>query len=165
MDTTPITPTLLASRDPQPLLSVRNIVAVTDLQETQLSSLALLWQFLQSQDLRPTGAPVVRYHAFEPESTDVEVGIPIAAAVPISSPILAAVLPGGPAAVIEHRGAHTNLGDTYGRLHAWIHDNGRTGAGVGWEVYEWIDPNQQPDPTTWPQPAEWRTQLVQPLAP
>ena len=166
MDTTPTTqPVLLGTRESQPMLSVRNTVAVTDLQATQLTSLTLLWQFLQSHELEPTGAPVVRYHTFDPEHTDVEVGIPIATAVPTSSPILAATLPGGPSAVVEHHGSHANLADAYGRLNEWIHDNGRTGAGVGWEVYEWIDPTQEPDPTTWPQPTEWRTQLVQPLAP
>ena len=115
--------------------------------------------------LEPTGAPIVRYHTFDPEHTDVEVGIPIPTAVPVSSPILAASLPGGPAAVVEHLGSHESLGDSYGRMNAWIQDNGRTRAGAGWEVYEWIDPTQQPDPAAWPPPAEWRTQLVQPLAP
>jgi effector-binding domain-containing protein len=162
VDTTPVHHETL---EPQPLLSVRNNIAVTELQETQLASLTLLWQFLETHQLEPSGAPVVRYHSFDAEHTDVEVGIPISAAVPVSSSVLASSLPGGPAAVVEHRGSHTDLGDTYGRLHAWIHDNGRTGAGVGWEVYEWIDPSQRPDPTSWPRPTEWRTQLVQPLAP
>ena len=52
MDTTPTTPVLLGTRESQPILSVRNTVAVTDLQATQLASLTLLWQFLQSHETR-----------------------------------------------------------------------------------------------------------------
>jgi effector-binding domain-containing protein len=164
MDTTPTTrPVLVRTREPQPMLSVRSTVALTELQETQLASLVLLWEFLQSHQLEPTGAPVVRYHTFDAKDTDVEVGIPVAVAVSVTSPILSAGLPGGPAAVVEHHGSHASLGDTYGRLNAWIQDNGRSRAGAAWEVYEWIDPTQRPDPATWPQPTEWRTQIVQPL--
>jgi hypothetical protein len=27
----------------------------------------------------------------------------------------------------------------------------------------WIDASEAPDPSTWPPPAEWRTELVQPI--
>jgi hypothetical protein len=35
--------------------------------------------------------------------------------------------------------------------------------GPAWEVYEWIDLTREPDPQSWPAPADWRTLLVQPI--
>ena len=165
MDKVDIPPVTLGRRDSQPLISARQTIPISELPQTQLASLTLLWQFLQSEQLEPAGSPIVRYHSFDTEHTDVEIGIPVDATVPSNSRVMTGALPGGPVAVTEHVGSHADLADAYGRLRAWISDNGRTQAGAGWEVYEWIDPRQQPDPTTWPQPADWRTQLVQPLVP
>ena len=47
----------------------------------------------------------------------------------------------------------------------WSHlqQHGGRPAGPGWEVYHWIDLNQEPEPAAWPDPSTWRTQLVQPI--
>jgi len=42
-------------------------------------------------------------------------------------------------------------------------EHGREADGAAWEVYRWIDPRLEPDPSTWPAPSEWRTQLIQPI--
>jgi hypothetical protein len=79
-------------------------------------------------------------------------------------PLKAGELPGGPVITTWHLGAHDSLGDAYGRLAAWLTDHDREAAGPAWEVYWWIDASQEPDPSLWPAPTEWRTELVQPLA-
>jgi hypothetical protein len=61
-------------------------------------------------------------------------------------------------------GAHDRLGEAYGRLAAWLEEPDRDAAGAAWEVYAWVDVNQGLDPSTWPAPTEWRTELVQPIA-
>jgi hypothetical protein len=48
-------------------------------------------------------------------------------------------------------------------VQAWLKEHGHQPAGPGWEVYHWIDLDQEPDPAGWPTPASWRTQLVQPI--
>jgi hypothetical protein len=49
-------------------------------------------------------------------------------------------------------------------MQTWLNEHGREAAGAAWEVYWWIDPSAEPDPANWPPPAEWRTELVQPIA-
>jgi hypothetical protein len=49
-------------------------------------------------------------------------------------------------------------------LQAWLSERDRKAAGAAWEVYWWIDPAFDPDPANWPPPAEWRCELVQPVA-
>jgi hypothetical protein len=60
--------------------------------------------------------------------------------------------------------AHDTLGDAYGRIQAGLAAHSRMPQGAGWEVYCWIEPSQYGGATSWPAPAEWRTQLVQLLA-
>ena len=60
--------------------------------------------------------------------------------------------------------AIASAGEAYGRLAAWLKDHDREASGAAWEVYGWIEPNQKLDPATWPAPAEWRTELIQPIA-
>ena len=165
MDSTKIPEVLLQTHGRQRIVSVRQTVAVSNLQTAQLESLRLLWEFTQRRQVEPAGAPFVRYHTFGSEETDVEVGIPVVPELSSEQPVLAGELPGGPTAVTTHDGAHDRLGAAYRRLQDWIGDHGRAAAGAGWEVYGWIDLRQQPDPTSWPPPTEWRTQLVQPLMP
>jgi effector-binding domain-containing protein len=165
MNSTKIPEVLLETRGPQAIVSLRQTVAVSNLQMAQLESLRLLWEFTQRWQVEPAGAPFVRYHTFGSDETDVEVGIPVVSEVSSRQPVLASELPGGPTAVTMHVGAHDGLAAAYRRLQGWISDHARASAGAGWEVYGWIDLRQQPDPTSWPPPTEWRTQLVQPLIP
>jgi effector-binding domain-containing protein len=72
-------------------------------------------------------------------------------------------LPGGPAITTWHIGSHDHLGNAYARLDDWLQAHGREGDGAAWEVYSWIDPTLEPNPSAWPAPSEWRTQLVQPI--
>jgi hypothetical protein len=46
---------------------------------------------------------------------------------------------------------------------AWLKEHDRKPDGAAWEVYTWIDPGLEPDPSAWPAPSEWRTQLIQPI--
>jgi effector-binding domain-containing protein len=62
-----------------------------------------------------------------------------------------------------HLGSHDGLADAYLRVRAWLQEHGHQPRGAGWEVYDWIDLSLEPDPTAWPPPSSWRTQLVQPI--
>lgn len=143
-------------RDPQPLLSVRASVPVADLAAAQGEALRALWSHLQQHGGRPAGPPFVRYHTFGETETDVEVGIPVAAGAVGEGRV-------GPVVSAWHLGTHDRLGDAYANLQAWLKEHGHQPAGPGWEVYHWIDLNQEPEPAAWPDPSTWRTQLVQPI--
>lgn len=150
-------------RDSQPVLSVRTTVPVAQLNAAQGEALRALWDHLRQQDLRPVGAPYVRYHTFGDSETDVEVGVPVPKAAVGADQVAAGELPGGTLVSVWHLGSHDRLHDAYVALEAWLKEHGREPAGAAWEVYDWIDLSTEPDPAVWPDPSTWRTQLVQPI--
>lgn len=111
------------------------------------------------------GPPFARYHHFGPDRVDLEIGAPIAAVpaglAPVSGRpdgvIGASSLPGGEVAVAVHPGPYDTLPATYDRLAAWIASEGRVAGDGPWEVYL-TDPGRAPDP------ADWLTEVVWPLA-
>jgi effector-binding domain-containing protein len=113
--------------------------------------------------VQPAGPPFVRYHTFGETETDLQVGIPVAEAAPGEGQIVAGALPGGAFVTTWHLGSHDGLGEAYARLGAWLKEYGRAADGSAWEVYWWIDLSMEPNPSAWPAPSEWRTQLVQPI--
>ena len=150
-------------REPQPVLSIRQTVELARLTEAQAASLRDLWSSMHRRGVRPAGPPFVRYHRFGESETDLEVGIPVVAASSGEAHIESGELPSGAAITTWHIGSHDGLGDAYARLDAWLKEHGRQADGAAWEVYAWIDPSREPDPSTWPARSEWRTQLVQPI--
>jgi effector-binding domain-containing protein len=151
-------------REPQPVLSIRGNVRVAQLAQAQGQRLGGLWRLVHARGLAPVGPPFVRYHAFGETETDVELGMPVAERATGEGRVKAGALPGGAAISTWHVGAHDRLGEAYGRLSTWLEENGREAASPGWEVYWWIDPGREPDPSSWPAPTLWRTELVQPVA-
>ena len=150
-------------RTPQPVVSIRQKIPVAELTQAQGESLHRLWRFLRDRGVAPAGPPFVRYHTFGETDTDVETGVPVADEVTGEGEITAGEMPGGRAVVTVHLGAHDRLGDAYERIEDWLATQGARN-GAAWEVYEWIDLAHEPDPSAWPAPADWRTELVQPIA-
>jgi effector-binding domain-containing protein len=164
MEQAPEESVVVEDREAQPVLSVRRDILVADLAQAQSESLGELGASLRARGVDSIGPPFVRYHAFGEMEEDVEVGVPVAETAAGEGRVAAGVLPGGPAIVTWHLGAHDRLGEAYRRLEAWLQEHEREAAGPAWEVYWWIDPSQELEPSSWPAPADWRTELVQPMA-
>lgn len=110
--------------------------------------------------LAMTGPPFVRYVEQSPAFVTVEAGVPLAEPAPTpdaSTDLEVGELPGGIAAVTVHRGPYETLAEAHLALDRWMADNGLEAGGAPWEVYL-TDPAEVPDP------AEWMTQVVWPLA-
>jgi effector-binding domain-containing protein len=150
-------------RGPQPVLSIRQRVEPAELTEAQGQSLQQLWSSIHRRGVKPAGPPFVRYHTLGDTETDLEVGIPVVDASSGEGQVAAGELPGGAAVTTWHIGSHDGLGNAYARLAAWLKENEREADGAAWEVYTWIDPALEPNPSAWPPPSEWHTQLVQPI--
>ncbi|MFI5915371.1 helix-turn-helix domain-containing protein [Dactylosporangium sp. NPDC051541] len=118
-----------------------------------------VFAFAQREGLAMTGPPFARYTEAGLASVVLEGGVPIAAApaVALDDGIEAISISAGPAAVVVHAGAYEGLPETYRRIEVWMEEHGREPAGPVWESYL-TDPGEYPDP------ADWRTQVVQPLA-
>jgi effector-binding domain-containing protein len=148
----------------QPTLRIREKIAVTELTDAQGTWLGELWQTMRARGITPAGPPYLRYHMFGDVETDLEVGVPVSdKTFDEQGRIETAELPGGPAIRTWHHGPHDRLGEAYRRLQTWLERHDREPAGPAWEVYWWIDASQEPNPSTWPPPTEWRTELIQPI--
>lgn len=113
---------------------------------------------------QPAGAPYGRYHSWDADRVDVEIGIPVAAPVGDLRPLAecepgemgASELPGGSAAIAVHRGSYDTLRETYAALPEWIAAQARQIGGAPWESYI-DDPSEVSE-------AELRTEIAWPLA-
>jgi effector-binding domain-containing protein len=152
----------LQQREPQPIVSIRATIPVADLGPAMGARLSALSGYLKRSGAQPAGPPFVRYHTFEEIETDLETGIPVVEPVAGEGRIAGGELPGGAAISTWHSGPHDKLGDAYARIEAWLQEHGRERDGAAWEVYHWIDPGQELDPSSW-DPSTWHTQLVQPV--
>jgi effector-binding domain-containing protein len=103
----------------------------------------------------PAGPPFARYHQLAADRFAVEAGFPVSAAIGADGDVLPSQLPGGPVAVTVHTGPYEQMAPAYEALAAWVSSHGGEPAGDPWEVY-FSDPAAEPDPAT------WRTEIVQP---
>lgn len=106
----------------------------------------------------PAGPPFARYHRLASDGFAVEAGFPVSAAIDTEGDVRLSHLPGGPAAVIVHIGPYEQMAPAYEALASWVRSHGDEPAGDPWEVY-FSDPASEPDPAT------WRTEIVQPYRP
>lgn len=150
----------LVELTPQPILSVRRTIPVAQLGPTQQECVKLLQTQLQEQQLEVAGAPFVRYHHFDGQQTEVEIGVPVSQPAQSVGEVQASTRTGGPALTLRHLGPHdATFGASYQRLHAGLTERGREASGPAWEVYDWLDVQSGVRQPT----SKWRTQLVQPL--
>lgn len=108
--------------------------------------------------LTMVGPPFVRYVSESAAFVEIEAGVPVVAAGDIDVPdLFVSSLPGGLTATTIHQGSYDTLGETHVTLDRWIHEHGHTATGGPWEIY-------LTDPAEVPNPDDWKTQIVWPLA-
>jgi effector-binding domain-containing protein len=112
---------------------------------------------IAANSLFPIGAPFTHYLASGGEMVVAEVGFRVSGTLVPHGRVVHGELPGGTVATAVHAGPYETIGETYGRLEAWIRDRGHEPGGTMWEVYL-RGPGAEPDP------ANWRTEIYWPLA-
>ena len=142
----------------QPTLSIRGVTTFPALSQTIGEFLSEVWNHLEAMGTAPAGPPFTRYHGVDARGIDLEAGLPLLAPAADDGRIRAGELPGGEVISTDHIGPYDNLPDAGEALNAWLGANGRHAAGPNWEVY-WTDPGSTRNS------AEWRTEVLKPLAP
>jgi effector-binding domain-containing protein len=112
--------------------------------------------YLGAHGITPKGHPFARYHVRTDGRFDVEAGFPVPKLIAGNADVMPSALPAGWVAVLWHVGPYEQIGKAYATLSDWIRARGGTLAGDPWEIYH--------DPPAG-DPAEWRTEVVQPFAP
>ena len=107
---------------------------------------------LGEQGVLPTGPAFALYHGPPAASADLEVGFPTAHPIRPHGEVRPGRLPGGRVARLVHVGGYEQLGPAWGRLQAWIQEQGLTPGDDLWEVY-------LTEPSPGMDPADLRTEL------
>lgn len=115
-------------------------------------SFGLLGGTLAGQGVPPTGPAFAKFRGAPAETVDLEVGFATAGPIEPAGPVVPGTLPAGRVARSVHHGSYEDLGESWGRLRAWIGEQGLTPSETYWEVYL-----TQPSPDM--DPAELRTEL------
>lgn len=154
----------IQERPAQSYAGVRYAATMDRVGQTIGGGMPELFAWLGRNQLRPNGAPFVRYHVVDMErELEFELGVPVAADVPSDERVQAGTLPAGRWATLLYTGPPNGLVDANARLLAWAKENGHAfeQQGSRWQgrVEHYLtDPNVEPDPT------HWRTEVAYLLA-
>ncbi len=131
---------------------IRDVVSMTEMVDFFDRSFTELVTVLGQQGIAPTGAGFARYFGPPGDTVDLEVGFPVDGQVTGAGQVRPGTLPAGSAARLVHVGAFDALGESWGRLGAWIAAQGLTPGADLWEIYL-TEPRPDMDP------ADLRTEL------
>lgn len=100
---------------------------------------------LGSQGVSPSGPPFARYEMLG-EGFAIEAGFPFEGQLRPVGRVELTTLPGGPALVVMHRGAYSEVAAAYGAAEAWLTEHGWEATTPAWECY--LDGPEVPEPRT-----------------
>lgn len=141
----------------RPTAVVRGTIAMGELPAFFDSAFEQLTTTLAHQQRAITGPAFALYHEAPAEVARLEVGFPLDAEVEPSGDVEPGHLPAGTVARTIHRGGFDGLGDSWGRLGAWIGERQLEPSESMWEVY-------LTEPTPEMDPADLRTELNWPVS-
>ncbi len=142
----------------QDTLAVRGDVPYAEMPDFFGRAFTAVTTAVSESGVQVVGPPFGFYPTTSTDTAVVEAGVPVLAApTETSGEVHRLVLPGGRAVVAVHVGPYDTLHQTYDALSTWMKENDLVPAESKWEHYL-SDPAAEPDPAT------WRTQIVQPLA-
>lgn len=119
----------------QPVLSIRTRAAVEKLPQVLGSAYGSIMQYLSETGEHPGGAPFVAYFNMDMSDLDMEVGFPVAKALPGRGEIKPSEIPSGLYASCLHTGSYRQIEAAYTALMQWINENGYNPAGAAYEIY------------------------------
>jgi effector-binding domain-containing protein len=126
------------------------------IQQVMGPAIAEVAAVLASQGAAPIGALFAHHLTLDTKVFDFEVGFPVAAPIMPSGRVVRGELPACDVARTVYHGAYEGLFGAWSEFGAWGKTGIRTPASHIWECY-------QVGPETSANPADWRTELNQPL--
>jgi len=157
----------LEDRNEQHYAGIRTEVPMGQLPNAIPQLLGEVFAWLGKQGITPAGAPFIRYHVIDMKAKlDIELGVPVAAAVSGNGRVSAGVLPAGRYASLIYTGVTNGL-EGNRVLIDWAKEKG-----IAWDRWDsdkgdafrsriesyLTDPDEEPDP------AKWETEVAIKLA-
>ncbi|WP_407361159.1 GyrI-like domain-containing protein [Microbacterium sp. LBN7] len=127
---------------------VRERVPATGLTEFFSRAFRDTMSVLQSQNIRPLGAPFAKYYGSPTDTIDVEAGFPVALPIIATGDVKSGTLPAGKVIEAFHTGPYDTLEETYAEIERYMSSANLAPAAVMWEHYL-TDPEAEPDPRRW----------------
>ena len=148
----------VAYRGKQDYMGIRTQVAMRRLKAAIPRLLDEVFAWLEEREVGPAGPPIVRYHVIDMKGTlDVEMGVPVARAMPDDGRVAAGVLPAGRYASLVFTGVKNGV-KANGVLLEWGAQQGLTwdtfeadgGDGFGARFESTLThPDEEPDTAKW----------------
>lgn len=149
------TPQITQTADQQTAV-IHVTVPRDDIQKVMGPGIQELMSTVAAQGIGPAG-PWFTHHLRKPSDTfDFEISVPVTAPVTPTGRVKPGQWPAMTVARAVYRGPYEGLGPAWGEFEAWIRANGHKAAAELWEVYV-------AGPESGSDPANWRTELNQPL--
>jgi len=140
-------------------LVIRRRITRDAIAETLGECLPRVFEHAQQRGLTLASPPFARYPEVSLGGFVIECGFAIAepgeALLPAGELELIEVAPCRAATAVHH-GTYDTLPETYGAIEQWLQTHGMAPGGAAWETYV-TDPGEHPDP------ADWMTEVVQPV--
>jgi effector-binding domain-containing protein len=130
----------------QPTMTIRFRAMRNDLGAKFGQSFGALYGYIVSNGGKVVGPPFGRYHDTTGDEFDVEVGVPVAAALHGTDNIKADKLPASEVATLKYVGPYDGLQEAHRALREWVETNGKKPAGPAWESY--VSRKASPSDTT-----------------
>ena len=143
---------------PQPVVAIRRRIKPSEIASTLAEVFGAVFQYVQKNGVALAGHPYARYLDWGPGLGTIEAGFPVVHAGPASAEgeVRADTLPGGLVAVTTHAGSYETLSEAHAAIQEWMDVENLTPAGAPWEVYT-------TDPGNYPDPKDWKTDVVWPV--
>lgn len=157
----------LEDRNAQPYVGIRTRVPMKEFDQVIPQFLGELFAWLARQNVAPAGAPFIRYHVINMESNmDIEIGVPLASAMPGEGRIGSGILPAGRYAALVYIGVRNGI-EANGALLNWGAQKG-----LVWDRWETEDGDAfgarlesfLTNPADEPDDAKWATEVAIRLA-
>jgi len=135
---------------------VRLTVPRSEIRNVMGPGLQEIHRVLDEQGVARTGPWCTHHLRMDPEVFDFEICVPVAAPVRPEGRVQPGELPERTVARTVHHGDYERLGAAWGEFEQWVRQSGLRAAPDLWEEYT-VGPESSSNP------ADWRTQLNQPL--
>ena len=125
----------LIDRPSQPVASIRTHAAVENLPQVLGQAYGAVAQYLGQIGQSPIGEPFTAYYNMDMQNLDLEIGFPVAKAIPGKDTIQPGEIPGGKAVTCMHKGPYDKMAEAYEAMDQWMKDNHVEPSGVCYEFY------------------------------
>jgi effector-binding domain-containing protein len=140
----------------QTMASIRLTVPTSEIQNVMGPGIQEVYAVLAEQGIKPSGAWFTHHFQRPSYLFNFEICVPTETPVAVSGRVRPGQLPAHKVARTIYSGPYEGLADAWGEFLKWIQDNNQQAAVELWERY-------LSGPETSSTPADWRTELNQPL--